>query len=48
MIGLVEVGLILFLVVPGFTPIAEASLGLIFFAVGVVAGGIACRAEHPK
>jgi hypothetical protein len=46
-IGVIEVGLVIFLVLPGFTPFAEASPGLLFFVVGIVAGGMACRsAEH--
>jgi hypothetical protein len=44
--GLTEVGLVIFLLIPGFVGFAEASLGLALLAVGVVAGGRACQAEH--
>lgn len=46
MIGVIEFGLVIFLVLPGFTLFAEASPGLLFFIVGAVAGGIACRSSE--
>lgn len=42
----VEIGLVVFLVFPGFVPIAEASVGFVLAAVGIVLSGIACSREH--
>ena len=45
LIALVELGLILFLIVPGYLPLLEASPGFVFFAVGAIFGGIACTRD---
>ena len=42
---LTEIGLIIFLVLPGHVPWAEASPGLLLFLTGVACGGIACQAH---
>ena len=46
LVGLTDLGLVIFLLVPGYVALAEASLGLGLFLVGAIAGGIACQAEH--
>ncbi|MCP5145735.1 MAG: hypothetical protein H6978_13080 [Gammaproteobacteria bacterium] len=38
-----EVGLVLFLVLPGFVSWGEALAGMIIFAIAIVTGGIACN-----
>ena len=43
---LVEIGLIVFLLVPGHVGIVESAPGLLLAALGIVAGGLACRREH--
>ena len=43
MVGAVEIGLVIFLLVPGFVPLLQALPGLLFAALGIVAGGVACR-----
>ena len=43
LVGATELGLVIFLLIPGFVPIAQALPGLVFAALGIVAGGIACR-----
>jgi len=46
LVGLTDLGLVVFLVLPGFIGWGEASPGLILFAVGAIAGGIACNTGH--
>ena len=43
---LVEIGLIVFLLVPGHVGIMESAPGLFLAALGIVAGGLACKGEH--
>ena len=43
LVGATELGLVLFLLIPGFVPVVQALPGLAFAALGIVAGGIACR-----
>lgn len=45
LVALVELGLILFLIVPGYLSVLEASPGFVFFAVGAIFGGIACTRD---
>jgi hypothetical protein len=42
MIVLVEIGLIVFLLIPGHVTLAQASIGFAFAAIGIIFGGIAC------
>jgi hypothetical protein len=42
LVGLTDIGLIVFLVLPGFLSWGEASPGLLLFASGAIAGGIGC------
>lgn len=42
---LIEVGLVLFLLVPGHVGLSEALPGLMLFIAGATLGGIACRRE---
>lgn len=46
LIGLTEVGLILFLLIPGYVPFAQALPGLLLLAGALVMGGLACSREH--
>jgi hypothetical protein len=46
LVGLTDVGLIIFLVLPGFVGWGEASPGLVLFAGGAIFGGIACQSAH--
>lgn len=48
LVGLTDVGLVVFLVWPGFISWGEASPGLLLFAGGVIFGGIACNAAHSQ
>lgn len=48
LVGLTDLGLVIFLIWPGFVSWGEASPGLLLFAGGVVFGGLACNAAHPK
>ncbi|WP_299730656.1 hypothetical protein [uncultured Tateyamaria sp.] len=41
----IEIGLILFLLIPGHLPFMQALPGFVFFAIGVIAGGMACRKD---
>lgn len=43
----IELGLILFLLIPGHLALAEAWPGFLLFALGATFGGIACREVHP-
>ncbi len=43
---LVEIGLIVFLLLPGFVSVAEAGIGLALAVLAVVISGIACSREH--
>lgn len=45
-IGAVELGLILFLLLPGYLGLGDAAPGFVLYALGVVLGGYACRGEH--
>jgi hypothetical protein len=45
-IGLTDLGLILYLLVPGFVTWGEAAIGLGLFGIAVVSSGLACRATH--
>jgi len=46
LVGLTDLGLVVFLVLPGYLGWGDASPGLVLFAVGAIAGGIACNAAH--
>jgi len=46
LVGLTDIGLLIFLVWPGFVTWGEASPGLILFAGGVIFGGMACNSAH--
>ncbi len=46
LVGMTDIGLIVFLVLPGFLSWGEASPGLLLFTGGVVFGGIACNSAH--
>lgn len=46
LVGLTDIGLILFLVLPGFVSWIAAAPGLLLFAGAAITGGIACNAEH--
>ncbi len=46
MIGLTEIGLVVFLILPGYVPVSEALPGFVFYIAGIVLGGLACRGEH--
>ena len=41
----VDVGLILFLMLPGYVSLADAMPGFVLLILGVIMGGIACRME---
>lgn len=41
----VEIGLIIFLIVPGYLSVFEALPGFVFFAMGAILGGIACTRD---
>lgn len=43
-----ELGLIVFLLIPGHLPWAQALPGFAFAALGVMLGGIACQRAHPE
>lgn len=45
-IGLIEAGLIWFMVLPGYVGWGEASVGLVPFVVATVVSGIACQSAH--
>ncbi len=40
-----EIGLILFLLVPGHVPVLQALPGFVLFGIGAIAGGMACRGD---
>ena len=42
---LTEIGLVIFLILPGYVPWAEASPGLLLLVAGGACGGIACQAK---
>ena len=46
LVGLTDIGLIIFLVLPGFMSWSNASPGLLLFVGAVVFGGIACNSVH--
>ncbi len=46
LVGMTDVGLLLFLVIPGFLSWGNASPGLLLFAGAVVFGGLACKSAH--
>lgn len=46
LVGFTDVGLVLFLVLPGFLSWGAASPGLVLFVGAVLFGGIACRSAH--
>ncbi len=46
LVGLTDLGLVVFLIVPGFVGWGEASPGLVLFAGGVIFGGIGCQSAH--
>lgn len=48
LVGLTDLGLLIFLVWPGFVSWGEASPGLILFVGGVIFGGMACNSAHAK
>lgn len=41
----IELGLIVFLVVPGYLSLVEALPGFVFFGMGAILGGIACTRD---
>jgi len=45
-VAVTEIGLLYFLVVPGFVSWGEASVGLVPFVLAAVASGIPCRSAH--
>jgi uncharacterized iron-regulated membrane protein len=45
LVGLTDLGLIIFLILPGFVGWGEASPGLVLFAAGAIFGGIACQSS---
>jgi hypothetical protein len=47
LVGLTDLGLIIFLVLPGFVGWGEAAPGLVLFIGGAIFGGIACQSGHP-
>lgn len=47
LVGLTDLGLIIFLVLPGFVGWGEAAPGLVLFAGGAIFGGIACQSGNP-
>ena len=46
LVGFTDLGLIIFLVLPGFLGWADAAPGLLLFIGGAVFGGIACQSSH--
>jgi len=46
--GITEVGLALFLMIPGHVGLAEAAPGIVLYACGVALGGFACRRGHAR
>ena len=44
--GLTEIGLVLFLLMPGYVPLLQALPGLLLFAGAMVMGGMACSRDH--
>ncbi len=46
LVGMTDLGLMIYLVMPGFVSWGNASPGLLLFAGGVVFGGLACRSVH--
>ncbi|HSD68589.1 MAG TPA: hypothetical protein VLB07_03500 [Woeseiaceae bacterium] len=46
MIGVVDAGLVYFLVLPGFVSWGDAAIGLVLYTVAIVTGGLACNAGH--
>lgn len=46
LIGMTDLGLIAFLVLPGFVSWAEAASGLLLFVGAVIFGSVACRSAH--
>jgi hypothetical protein len=45
-IGLTDIGLVIFLLVPGFVTWGGAMTGLVLFVIAVMTSGIACRSAH--
>jgi hypothetical protein len=43
LVGLTDLGLVIFLVIPGYVTWPEASVGIALFILAVVIGGLACR-----
>jgi hypothetical protein len=43
LVGFTDLGLVNFLLLPGYVGWAEASPGLVLFLLAVIAGGMACR-----
>ncbi|CTQ59686.1 hypothetical protein [Roseibium album] len=41
----IEFGLIVFLIVPGYLSLLESLPGFVFFAIGAIFGGIACKRD---
>ena len=46
--GLTDLGLVIFLAVPGYVSWPEAAIGIVLFLVAAVAGGIGCRPVAAK
>lgn len=46
LVGLTDIGLVVFLVLPGFVSWGEAAPGIVLFAGGAIFGGIACQSAH--
>jgi hypothetical protein len=47
-VGLVEIGLVWFLVMPGFVSWGEASVGLVPFVLATIISGVACQSAHGR
>jgi hypothetical protein len=48
LVGLTDLGLVIFLIWPGFISWGQAAPGLVLFAGGVIFGGMACNSAHSK
>ena len=46
LVGLTDLGLVMFLVLPGFVSWGEAAAGLVLFIGAIVFGGLGCQSAH--